>query len=114
MSLYPNLPLPGLPDLFIDPPSPKKTAGAFHTTSAAGQNKTKLDDAEAAGTSHAGWAVAKPNQECVTAWRDRLLELGESARKAAAAITDAMDDYMDTDLSVEAALRRDARWLEGA
>ncbi|GAA1101925.1 hypothetical protein GCM10009577_25220 [Streptomyces javensis] len=106
--------LPGLPDLFIDPPSPKKTAGAFHTASATGENKIKLDDPEAAGKAHSGWAVAKPNQECVTAWRNRLHELGKSAREAAAAITDAMDDYMDTDLSIEAELRKDARWLEGA
>jgi hypothetical protein len=112
MSSFPYL--PGPPDLFIDPPSPKKTAGAFHTTSATGQNKTKLDDPEAAGKSHSGWAVAGPNQDCVTAWRNRLHELGKSAREAASAITDAMDDYMDTDLSIEAELRKDARWLEGA
>ncbi|GAA3639619.1 hypothetical protein GCM10022420_011230 [Streptomyces iranensis] len=54
---------PGPPGLFVDPPSPKKTASAFHTAGATGQNKIKLDDPEAAGKAHSGWPVAKVDQE---------------------------------------------------
>ncbi|TVL91737.1 hypothetical protein [Streptomyces sp. SAJ15] len=102
------------PDLFIDPPSPKKSAAAFHLASQEGRNKTKLDDPVTAGETHADWAVAEPNEACVSAWRGRLHKLGEQARLAASTITDAMDDYVDTDTSFGAELRKDADWLEGA
>ena len=98
----------------VKPPTPKSVAARFLEQSANGQNSTKLDDPVTAGESHTGWAVSAPNSACVTAWRHRLHELGASARTAAGAITESMNDYVGTDTSIAEALRKGADALEGA
>jgi hypothetical protein len=108
LTVYPE------PGITVEPPSPTKVARQFHTASEAGRNRTTLDDPMTAGHAHRGWAVAGPNTDCITAWRERLHELGDAARTAACGITSAMDDYIGADESAGARLNRDARWLEDA
>jgi hypothetical protein len=77
-------------------------------------SKIKLDDAQAAGTPHPGWAASAANGPCVQAWRQHLHSLGKTAAEAADALTRTMDDYVSTNESVADQMRSDAAWLGDA
>lgn len=102
------------PDIGVQAARPKTAAADFHTASSNGQDKTKLDDPITAGNAHSNWAVAAVNNDCVGAWRNRLHDLGHSARAAAKAVPAAMDLYTGTDKSLAGRLNQDAASLEGA
>lgn len=94
-------------------PGPVSAAAAkFKTDSAAGAAKTGLDDVRAAAQAHAGWASAAASNACANQWRNHLHDLGRRVEAAADGITQAMNTYMDTDVSVGTELHQQAGWLE--
>ncbi|MFE4052356.1 hypothetical protein [Streptomyces sp. YIM B13518] len=78
------------------------------------KERTKLHNAEAVGTSHAGWDAGIASNGCVDAWQKRLHELSDLAEDATEALTKAMDRQISVDGSVAAQVRRSASWLEDA
>ncbi|MFE0421959.1 hypothetical protein [Streptomyces sp. NPDC058953] len=105
-------PGPAAGDLGLqDGPIRTKTSQLF-TAQAEAKGKSRLDDAVAVGTSHAGWESGGASDECVEAWQRRLKELATMAEGAANAVTAAMDQQIGDDVSVATRIRINADALE--
>jgi len=89
-------------------------ASNLRTAHGDARDKSKLDDAEAVGKTHAGWDAGAASNDCVSAWQKRLHELSDLVEDATDALTRAMDRQISDDGSVAAQLRKSANWLEDA
>ncbi|MBB5935006.1 hypothetical protein [Streptomyces zagrosensis] len=89
-------------------------ASEIQLANADAKEKSKLDDAAAAGKIHSGWAAGPASNACVSAWQKRLRGLSDVVEDAAAALTKAMDKQISDDVSVAQRLRAQADWLEDA
>lgn len=98
----------------IDPKPITRAATNLETQQAGSAKKIKMDDPLAASKAHPTWEATLANDPCVAAWRTRLHDLGESARKAAAELNKSMDNYVMTDATVADGLAKSSRWLRGA
>ncbi|WP_171161716.1 hypothetical protein [Streptomyces sp. I05A-00742] len=102
------------PDLGVQAHGPTSVAAEFQAASSDGRELAKLDDPGRASAAHDAWAVSAASTECIASWRNRLHELGRSARTAASAVTKSMDAYTGTDRSIAEGLRKAGGSLEGA
>ncbi|WP_217568127.1 hypothetical protein [Streptomyces sp. GbtcB7] len=78
------------------------------------REKSKLEDAEAVGKTHAGWDAGAASNASVSAWQKRLRELSDLVEDATDALTKGMDQQISDDGSIAAQLRKSADWLEDA
>lgn len=92
----------------------RNKASGIRTASSEAKEKSKLQDAEAVGKIHSGWAAGPASNDCVTAWQRRLHELSDLVEDAATALTKAMDSQISDDVSIAQRLKAQADWLEDA
>ncbi|MGA4839887.1 hypothetical protein [Streptomyces sp. G45] len=104
----------GTPDLGLSSAPIRKTASHFHTVKSGARDKSRLDDCEAVGRTHATWAAGAASKDCVDAWQKHLHHLGDLVEDATKALTKAMDQHISDDTSVAARLGAAGNWLEEA
>ncbi|RPF29424.1 hypothetical protein EDD96_5945 [Streptomyces sp. Ag109_G2-6] len=100
------------PDLgLVDDPVHRRASG-IRTANAEARGKSPLDDAEAVGRVHAGWAAGPASNDCVGAWQRRLRELADLVDGAADALTKGANAITAEDQATGAALRAAGGVLE--
>lgn len=92
----------------------RKKASDFETVKTDARDKSKLNDCEAVGRTHADWAAGGASNDCVGAWQRHLHKLGDRVEDATKALTKAMDRQISEDVSIAARLRAAGSWLEKA
>ncbi|MEL3948055.1 hypothetical protein [Streptomyces sp. LNU-CPARS28] len=104
----------GTPDLGLKDAPVRKKASDFRTVKSGARDKSKLNDCEAVGRTHADWEAGGASNDCVGAWQRHLHKLGDQVEDATQALTKAMDQQISEDGSVAARLRAAGSWLEKA
>lgn len=107
-------PAAGDPDLALVHGPVRSKASGIRTASAEARGRSTLDDAEAVGRSHAGWAAGTASNDCVTAWQRRLRELADLVDDAADALTTGTNAVNAEDQAIADRLRAAGGVLEDA
>ncbi|MEU3403348.1 hypothetical protein ABZ766_05235 [Streptomyces sp. NPDC006670] len=95
----------------VDDPVHRKASG-MRTANTHARGKSTLDDAEAVGRIHAGWAAGPASDDCVGAWQRRLRELADLVDGAADALTGGANALTAEDQAIGASLRAAGGVLE--
>ncbi|MDX6760499.1 MULTISPECIES: hypothetical protein [Streptomyces] len=107
-------PAAGDPDLALVHGPVRSKASGIRTANAEARGKSTLDDAEAVGRSHAGWAAGTASNDCVAAWQRRLRELADLVDDAADALTTGTNAVNAEDQAIADRLRAAGGVLEDA
>lgn len=107
-------PSAGQPDLGLTAGPVHSKASGIRTANAEARGKSTLDDAEAVGKSHSGWAAGPASNDCVTGWQRRLRELADLVDDAADALTTGANGITAEDQAIADRLRAAGGVLEDA
>ncbi|MEU6867023.1 hypothetical protein ABZ924_27840 [Streptomyces sp. NPDC046876] len=89
-------------------------ASGIRMANAEARGRSTLDDAEAVGRGHAGWAAGTASNDCVGAWQRRLRELADLVVAAADALTAGTAAISAEDQAIAGRLRAAGGALEDA
>ncbi|WP_327734247.1 hypothetical protein OG749_10445 [Streptomyces nojiriensis] len=107
-------PSAGEPDLGLAADPVHSKASGIRTANAEARGKSTLDDAEAVGKSHSGWAAGPASNDCVAGWQRRLRELADLVDGAADALTTGANGITAEDQAIAGRLRAAGGVLEDA